>query len=49
MGKSLTLFIIVIFFVAFFFLNFFIGVLFMKFQQAQDAEQAGYTEKDLAW
>jgi len=34
---------------SFFFLNFFIGVLFMKFNAAQREEQKGFTSKDLAW
>jgi hypothetical protein len=38
MGKHLAMFIVVIFAISFFFLNFFIGVLFMKFDEAQAAE-----------
>lgn len=34
---------------SFFFLNFFIGVLFMKFNAAQRDEQKGFTAKDLGW
>jgi hypothetical protein len=34
---------------SFFFLNFFIGVLFMKFNAAQREEQKGFTSKDLGW
>ena len=30
---------------SFFFLNFFIGVLFMKYSEAQKRENAGYTEE----
>lgn len=48
-GSALVLFIINIFVVSFFFLNFFIGVLFMKFNKAQEEEQRGYTDKDMAW
>lgn len=34
---------------SFFFLNFFIGVLFLKFNQAKRAELKGFTSKDLGW
>jgi NADH:ubiquinone oxidoreductase subunit 3 (subunit A) len=34
---------------SFFFLNFFIGVLFLKFNQAKQAELKGYSSKDLGW
>mmetsp|Transcript_7183 Transcript_7183/g.12108 ORF Transcript_7183/g.12108 Transcript_7183/m.12108 type:complete len:1503 (-) Transcript_7183:75-4583(-) len=34
---------------SFFFLNFFIGVLFLKFNQAQREEQQGFSAKDLGW
>jgi hypothetical protein len=34
---------------SFFFINFFIGVLFLKFNQAQREEQKGYSPKDLGW
>jgi len=34
---------------SFFFLNFFIGVLFLKFNQAQKEEQKGFSSKDLGW
>ena len=42
-------FVIFILIGSFFFLNFFIGVLFLKFNQAQRDEQKGYTNKDLGW
>lgn len=45
----MILFMLFIFIGCFFFLNFFIGVLFMKFNKAQEEEQKGYTEKDLSW
>jgi hypothetical protein len=34
---------------SFFFLNFFIGVLFLKYNHAQKEEQKGYSAKDLSW
>ena len=34
---------------SFFFLNFFIGVLFLKYNQAQKEEQRGFAKKDLDW
>ena len=34
---------------SFFFLNFFIGVLFLKYEQAQKKEEAGFTKKQLYW
>ena len=42
-------FVIFIFIGSFFFLNFFIGVLFMKFNKAQEQEQKGFTAQDLSW
>jgi len=42
-------YIIFIFIGSFFFLNFFIGVLFLKFDQAQKEDNKGFTSKDLAW
>lgn len=37
-------FIVFILIGAFFFLNFFIGVLFLKYEQAQKREEAGFTK-----
>ena len=34
---------------SFFFLNFFIGVLFLKFNQAQSEEKKGFTDADMDW
>ena len=34
---------------SFFLLNFFIGVLFLKYTQAQKNEQKGYTQANLNW
>lgn len=34
---------------SFFFLNFFIGVLFLKYEQAQKKEEAGFTKDQLYW
>jgi hypothetical protein len=34
---------------SFFLLNFFIGVLQLKFNQAQKEEQKGLTNKDMGW
>lgn len=42
-------FIIFILIGAFFFLNFFIGVLFLKYEQAQKREEAGFTKQQLYW
>lgn len=42
-------YIIFIFIGSFFFLNFFIGVLFMKFNQARKEDNKGFTTVDLAW
>jgi|APSaa5957512535_1039671.scaffolds.fasta_scaffold44957_4 hypothetical protein len=42
-------YIIFIFIGSFFFLNFFIGVLFEKFNQAQKEDNKGFNNKDLAW
>lgn len=42
-------YIIFIFIGSFFFLNFFIGVLFLKFNQAQKEDRKGFTDKDLGW
>jgi hypothetical protein len=46
---SMVYFAVFILVGSFFFLNFFIGVLFLKFTQAQREEQKGFTEKDLSW
>jgi len=42
-------YIIFIFIGSFFFLNFFIGVLFLKFNEAQKEEQKGFSQKDIGW
>lgn len=42
-------FVIFILIGSFFFLNFFVGVLFLKYNQAQKEEQKGYSEKDMSW
>jgi hypothetical protein len=42
-------FVVFILIGSFFFLNFFIGVLFLKYNQAQKEEQKGFTEKDMGW
>jgi len=34
---------------SFFFLNFFIGVLFLKYTEAQKRETAGFTKQQLTW
>ena len=34
---------------SFFFLNFFIGVLFLKYNQAQKDELKGFSSRDLGW
>jgi len=33
----------------FFLMNFFVGVLFLKYEQASRRERAGYTNDQLAW
>ena len=43
--KQAFFFIIFILIGSFFFLNFFIGVLFLKYEQAQKQEIIGYTEE----
>jgi len=42
-------FVIFILIGSFFFLNFFIGVLFLKYNQAQKNELSGFTKEDLCW
>lgn len=42
-------YIIFIFIGSFFFLNFFIGVLFLKFNEAQAREMKGFSNKDIGW
>jgi NADH:ubiquinone oxidoreductase subunit 3 (subunit A) len=42
-------FVIFIMIGSFFFLNFFIGVLFLKYNQAQKEEQKGFSSQDLGW
>jgi len=42
-------FIIFILIGSFFLMNFFIGVLFMKYQQAAKNEQKGYSDEALVW
>ena len=44
-----TFFVIFILIGSFFFLNFFIGVLFLKYNQAQKFELRGFTKEDLSW
>lgn len=47
--QSLLFFIFFILVGSFFFLNFFIGVLFLKYSEAQKREIAGFTEEQLRW
>ena len=47
--RYMIFFVVFILLGSFFFLNFFIGVLFMKFNAAQREEQKGFTSKDLGW
>lgn len=47
--SNMTFFIIFILIGSFFFLNFFLGVLFMKFTEAQKNETKGFTNEDLGW
>jgi len=42
-------FIVFILIGSFFFLNFFIGVLFLKYEQAQKREEAGFNKQQLYW
>ena len=42
-------FILFILIGSFFFLNFFIGVLFLKYTQADKAEKKGFTDEHLDW
>ena len=45
----MVFFIVFIMIGGFFFLNFFIGVLFLNYEQAQKKEDAGYTKEQLYW
>lgn len=47
--QAIIFFILFIMIGQFFFINFFIGVLFMKFQEARVEEELGFTEEDLKW
>ena len=42
-------FVVFILIGSFFFLNFFIGVLFLKYEQAQKREEAGFNKQQLYW
>lgn len=46
---SMVYFVIFILIGSFFFLNFFVGVLFLKFDNAQKEEKKGFTKDDLNW
>jgi NADH:ubiquinone oxidoreductase subunit 3 (subunit A) len=46
---SMIYFVIFILIGSFFFLNFFVGVLFLKFDNAQKEEQKGFSKDDLNW
>jgi hypothetical protein len=46
---SMVFFIVFILIGSFFFLNFFLGVLFLKFEEAQKEEQKGFSKEDLTW
>lgn len=46
MGFFLVVFVLI---GSFFMMNFFVGVLFMKFEQATEREKKGYTHDNLAW
>ena len=47
--KQSIFFIVFVIVGSFFFLNFFIGVLFLKYEEAQKREYAGFTQKQLNW
>lgn len=47
--KQAIFFIVFVLIGSFFFLNFFTGVLFLKYSEAQKRENAGYTESQLNW
>ena len=47
--KQAVFFIVFVLIGSFFFLNFFIGVLFLKYSEAQKRENAGYTKPQLFW
>jgi hypothetical protein len=47
--SNMSFFVIFILIGSFFFLNFFLGVLFMKFTEAQMAERKGFSDEDLGW
>ena len=42
-------YVLFIFIGSFFFLNFFIGVLFLKFNEARKNERKGFTDDDIGW
>ena len=47
--KQAIFFIVFILIGSFFLLNFFVGVLFLKYSEAQKREVAGFTEEQLTW
>ena len=47
--EAIIFFILFIMVGQFFFINFFLGVLFMKFEEARNQEDRGYSKADLDW
>lgn len=47
--EAIVFFILFLMVGQFFFINFFVGVLFMKFEEARSQEEKGYSKADLNW
>jgi hypothetical protein len=47
--EAIVFFILFLMVGQFFFINFFVGVLFMKFEEARSLEEKGYSKADLNW
>jgi voltage-dependent calcium channel N type alpha-1B len=47
--EAIVFFILFLMIGQFFFINFFVGVLFMKFEEARSQEEKGYTKANLNW
>jgi hypothetical protein len=48
-GKAIIFFLLFIVIGSFFFINMFVGVLFLKFAQAQAEQQRGFSKQELDW
>ena len=47
--EAIVFFILFLMVGQFFFINFFVGDLFMKFEEARSQEEKGYSKADLNW